>query len=276
MDQDWPAQSNELWPIEKITPYARNSRSHSDEQVAQIAASIREWGWTNPILVDEDGGLIAGHGRLLAARKLGLTQIPTMVAKGWSEAQKKAYVIADNKLALNAGWDLELLAVELGDLQGFNFDLRLTGFSDDELGKLLAEKTEGETDPDDIPEAPADPVAKPGDVWLLGKHRLVCGDSTDAGTVAKALNGVTPHLMITDPPYGVEYDPAWRERAGVTSSGTAKGKVLNDDKADWREAWALFPGEVAYVWHAGLFAGVVGDSLIACDFQLRSQIIWDK
>ena len=141
MDQDWPAQSSELWPIEKITPYARNSRTHSDEQVAQIAASIREWGWTNPILVDEDGGLIAGHGRLLAARKLGLSQIPTMVAKGWSEAQKKAYVIADNKLALNAGWDLEMLTVELGDLQGFDFDLMLTGFSDDELSKLLAEKT---------------------------------------------------------------------------------------------------------------------------------------
>ena len=275
MVQDWPAQSSELWPIEKITPYARNSRTHSDEQVAQIAASIREWGWTNPILVDEDGGLIAGHGRLLAARKLGLSQIPTMVAKGWSEAQKKAYVIADNKLALNAGWDLELLAVELGDLQGFDFDLMLTGFSDDELGKLLAEKTEGNTDPDEIPEAPIDPVAKPGDVWLLGKHRLVCGDCTDADTVAKALNGVSPHLMVTDPPYGVEYDPAWREKAGVAASG-ATGKVLNDDKADWREAWALFPGDVAYVWHAGLYAGVVGDSLAACDLLLRSQIIWDK
>ena len=276
MTQNWPAQSCELWPIEKITPYARNSRTHSDEQVAQIASSIREWGWTNPILVDEDGGLIAGHGRLLAARKLGLTQIPTMVAKGWSEAQKKAYVIADNKLALNAGWDLELLAVELGDLQGFDFDLMLTGFSDDELGKLLAEKTEGNTDPDEIPEAPIDPIAKPGDVWLLGKHRLVCGDCTDADTVAKALNGVSPHLMVTDPPYGVEYDPAWREKAGVAASGTAKGKVLNDDKADWREAWALFPGDVAYVWHAGLYAGVVGDSLAACDLMLRSQIIWDK
>jgi len=276
MDQDWPAQSSKLWPIEKITPYARNSRTHSDEQVAQIAASIREWGWTNPILVDEDGGLIAGHGRLLAARKLGVTQIPTMVAKGWSEAQKKAYVIADNKLALNAGWDLELLAVELGDLQGFDFDLMLTGFSDDELSKLLAEKTEGNTDPDEIPEAPIDPIAKPRDVWLLGKHRLVCGDSTNADTVAKALNGVSPHLMVTDPPYGVEYDPAWREKAGVAASGTAKGKVLNDDKADWREAWALFPGDVAYVWHAGLYAGVVGDSLAACDFHLRSQIIWDK
>ncbi|AOL94030.1 SNF2 family N-terminal domain-containing protein [Porphyrobacter sp. LM 6] len=141
-------------------------------------------------------------------------------------AQRTKAVIADNKLALNAGWDLELLAVEIGDLQGFDFDLMLTGFSDDELGKLLAEKTEGNTDPDDIPEAPIDPIAKPGDVWLLGKHRLVCGDSTDADTVAKALNGVSPHLMVTDPPYGVEYDPAWREKAGVAASGTAKGKVL--------------------------------------------------
>ncbi|OYY67539.1 MAG: DNA methylase, partial [Sphingomonadales bacterium 28-55-16] len=143
MDQNWPAQSSELWPIEKITPYARNARTHSDDQVAQIAASIREWGWTNPILVDEVGGLIAGHGRLLAARKLGLTQIPTMVASGWSEPQKKAYVIADNKLALNAGWDLQLLAVELEDLQGLDFDLMLTGFSDNELQGLLAQSSEG-------------------------------------------------------------------------------------------------------------------------------------
>jgi len=272
----WPADKVERRSVSALVPYARNARTHSDEQVAQIAASIREWGWTNPILVDEDGGLIAGHGRLLAARKLGLSQIPTMVAKGWSQAQRRAYVIADNKLALNAGWDLEMLTVELGDLQGFDFDLMLTGFSDDELSKLLAEKTEGNTDPDEIPEAPIDPIAKPGDVWLLGKHRLVCGDSTDADTVAKALNGVSPHLMVTDPPYGVEYDPAWREKAGVAASGTAKGKVLNDDKADWREAWALFPGDVAYVWHAGLYAGVVGDSLAACDLMLRSQIIWDK
>ena len=264
------------WPTASLVPDPRNARTHPKRQIDQIAASIREWGWTNPILVEEDGGLIAGHGRLLAARKLGLTQIPTMVAKGWSEAQKKAYVIADNKLALNAGWDLELLAVELGDLQGFDFDLMLTGFSDDELAKLLAEKAEGNTDPDEIPDAPIDPVANPGDVWLLGKHRLVCGDSTDADTVAKALNGVSPHLMVTDPPYGVEYDPAWREKAGVAASGTAKGKVLNDDKADWREAWALFPGDVAYVWHGALHAATVAESLEVAGFTIRSQIIWAK
>jgi hypothetical protein len=142
MNQNWPAQSSEFWPIEKITPYARNSRTHSDEQVAQIAASIREWGWTNPILVDEYGGLIAGHGRLLAARKLGLTQIPTMVAKGWSEAQKKAYVIADNKLALNAGWDEEMLGLELADLREADFDLGLLGFSENDLGAFDIEEAE--------------------------------------------------------------------------------------------------------------------------------------
>lgn len=271
-----PAMQIERREVSSLIPYARNSRTHSEAQVAQIAASIREFGWTNPVLIDAQGGLIAGHGRLLAARKLGMADVPCIVLDHLSETQKRALIIADNKLALNAGWDDELLGLELQELADENFDVGLIGFSDDELAALMAEKTDGLTDPDEIPEAPVDPVAKPGDVWLLGKHRLVCGDSTDADTVAKALNGITPHLMVTDPPYGVEYDPAWREKAGVAAAGTAKGKVLNDDKADWREAWALFPGDVAYVWHAGLFAGVVGDSLAACDFHLRSQIIWDK
>jgi DNA modification methylase len=262
--------------VADLVPFARNSRTHSDEQVAQIAASIKEFGFTNPILTDGENGIIAGHGRLQAARKLGLAEVPTIPLHGLTDAQKRAYVIADNKLALNAGWDMELLASELQGLGDEGFDLTLIGFDENELAALLAEKTEGLTDPDDVPEVPADPVSVLGDVWLLGKHRIVCGDSTDADTVAKALNGVSPHLMVTDPPYGVEYDPAWREKAGVAASGTAKGKVLNDDNADWREAWALFPGDVAYVWHAGLYAGVVGDSLAACDLMLRSQIIWDK
>ncbi len=270
-----PALKIEYLPREALVPYVRNARTHSEQQVNQIAASMREFGFTNPVLVDEQNGLIAGHGRLLAAIKLDLPQVPAIRLEGLTEAQKRALVIADNKLAMNAGWDLDLLKVELTDLDSAGFDLSITGFSDLELGALLADKTEGLTDPDDVPDE-ADPVTELGEVWLLGKHRLVCGDSTDADTVAKALNGVSPHLMVTDPPYGVEYDPAWREKAGVGASGTAKGKVLNDDKADWREAWALFPGDVAYVWHAGLYAGVVGDSLAACDLMLRSQIIWDK
>ena len=274
--KSWPADKVERRAIETLIPYARNARTHSDEQVAQIAASMREWGWTNPILIDEANGIIAGHGRVLAARQLGLTDAPCMVATGWSDAQRRAYVLADNKLALNAGWDAEMLSLEIKGIADLGFNMTLAGFGEDELAALSADKTEGLTDPDDVPDAPERPVTVLGDVWLLGKHRIVCGDSTDADTVTKCLNGVAPHLMVTDPPYGVEYDPSWREKAGVAGGDYAKGKVLNDDNADWREAWALFPGDVAYVWHAGLFAGVVGESLIATKFKLRSQIIWDK
>jgi DNA modification methylase len=274
--KSWPADKVERRAIEKLIPYARNARTHSDEQVAQIAASMREWGWTNPILIDEEGGIIAGHGRVLAARVLGFPDAPCMVAAGWSDGQKRAYVLADNKLALNAGWDAEMLSLEIKGIADLGFDLTLAGFGEDELAALSADKTEGLTDPDDVPDAPERPVTVLSDVWLLGKHRIVCGDSTDADTVSKCLNGVAPHLMVTDPPYGVDYDPSWREKAGVAGGDYAKGTVLNDDRADWREAWALFPGDVAYVWHAGLFAGVVGDSLIAARFKLRSQIVWDK
>ena len=259
-----------------LIPFARNSRTHSDEQVAQIAASIREFGFTNPVLIDEGGGIIAGHGRLQAARKLGLAEVPCITLAGLSDAQKRAYVIADNKLALNAGWDTELLASELAGLAEDDFDLSLIGFSEDELAALLAEKTEGLTDPDDIPEVPTDPVSVPGDVWIMGKHRIVCGDSTDADVVAKCLNGVEPHLMVTDPPYGVEYDADWRNHTGMARSARAIGKVENDDRADWSEAWALFPGDVAYVWHAGNMAHTVAESLVRNDLNIRAQIIWNK
>jgi DNA modification methylase len=275
-----PADKTERWPLERLVPYARNSRTHSDQQVAQIAASIREWGWTTPVLVDPDGMIIAGHGRVMAARKLGMAEVPVMVAEGWTDAQKRAYVLADNQLAMNAGWDAELLKLELVDLQGMDFDVSLLGFDDDALSKILADPTEGLTDPDAVPEAPAEPVTRLGDVWVMGKHRIVCGDCTDPLVVDKALNGVKPHLMVTDPPYGVEYDADWRNKAvrgnGEKIGGRATGKVLNDDKADWREAWALFPGDVAYVWHAGLFAGTVAESLTSCGFKLRSQIVWAK
>lgn len=267
----------EYRPISELIPYARNSRTHSDVQVAQIAASMKEFGWTNPILIDDEGVLIAGHGRLLAAQMLKMDEVPTITIAGLSDAQKRALVIADNKLAMNAGWDIDLLKVELSDLEASGFDLDLTGFSFDELEKLLAPAAEeGLTDPDAIPEAPAFPVAEPGDVWLLGRHRLVCGDSTSADDVAKALNGVSPHLMVTDPPYGVNYDPSWRSKALKDGADRAEGKVKNDDRADWSEAWALFPGDVAYVWHAMKTSGVVYDSLIASGFNIRSEIVWVK
>lgn len=262
--------------VESLIPYARNARTHSDAQVAQIAASIHEFGFINPVIVDGSNGIIAGHGRVLAARKLGLETVPTLEVSGLSEAQKRAYVLADNKLALNAGWDPDLLRVELADLKMSNFNLDVIGFSPDELADLLIDKTKGLTDPDDVPDAPARAVSVLGDVWLLGGHRLVCGDSTDAGTVAACLGQEKPHLMVTDPPYGVNYDPAWRQRAGVGGKGTATGVVMNDDIADWRGVWALFPGTVAYVWHGGLHSGTVADSLKSANFQIRAQIIWHK
>jgi DNA modification methylase len=274
----WPADKVERRPISALVPYARNARTHSEAQVAQIAASMREWGWTNPVLVDEEGMIIAGHGRVLAARKLGLTEVPVMVAEGWTDSQKRAYVLADNQLALNAGWDADLLTSELQGLQEAGFDLDLMGFSD--IDRLLAQKTDGLTDPDEVPEPPVHAVSELGDVWLLGRHRIVCGDSTDANAVAKALNGVEPHLMVTDPPYGVEYDADWRNKAlrsdGTPIAGRAVGKVANDDRADWSEAWALFPGDVAYVWHAGNMAHVVAESLMSCGLNIRAQIIWAK
>jgi DNA modification methylase len=273
--QLWPADQVERWAVARLVPYARNARTHSDAQVAQIAASIREWGWTVPVLVDEEGMLIAGHGRVMAARKLGITEVPVMIARGWSEAQKRAYILADNKLALNAGWDEELLRVELADLRDMGTELSLIGFGEGELGVLLVDGTDGLTDPDAVPEVPAVPVSQLGDVWILGRHRLVCGDCTDAAVVAKALDGVVPHLMVTDPPYGVAYDPAWRNRAGLSTTSRT-GTVANDDRADWREAWALFPGEVAYVWHGALHAATVAESLAACGFDIRAQIIWAK
>lgn len=263
--------------VSDLVPYARNSRTHSPEQIDKVAASIREFGFLNPVIIDGDNGIIAGHCRVLAAQKLGMADVPVIEAAHLTDAQRKAYVIADNRLALDAGWDNDMLKVEFGDLEADGFNLALTGFSLDEIAAFMADKTEGLTDPDAVPETPADPVTVLGDVWLLGNHRIVCGDSTSVEAVDAALNGVKPHLMVTDPPYGVEYDATWRGKAGHATKGKNRtGIVEHDDRADWREVWALFPGSIAYVWHGGLMSGVVAESLTSCDFALRSQIIWNK
>lgn len=197
--------------IEALIPYARNSRTHSDAQVAQIAASIREFGFTNPVLIDEQGGVIAGHGRIMAARKLSLPEVPCIRLGHLTDAQKRAYVIADNKLALNAGWDDEMLALEFAELSEMGFDLELTGFTADEIDALKPVEMEpGLTDEDATPEVPADPVTKPGDVWQLGKHRVMCGDSTSIDAVESLLEGRKAQMVHTDPPYGVEYQSNWR------------------------------------------------------------------
>lgn len=188
----------------ELIPFARNSRTHSESQVAQIAASIKEFGFTNPILTDGDNGIIAGHGRLQAARKLGLTEVPCIALDGLTDPQKRAYVIADNKLALNAGWDFELLASEIDGLGDEGFDLSLLGFSDDELAAMMAEQTEGLTDEDAVPDVPEVAVTVEGDVWLLGKHRLMCGDSTSIDAVDKLMNGTKADMVFTSPPYNAD------------------------------------------------------------------------
>ncbi len=203
-------------PIAGLIPYARNARTHSDAQVAEIAASIRAFGFTNPILVDGDNGVIAGHGRILAARKLAMATVPVIELAGMSEAGKRAYIIADNKLALNAGWDDAMLAAEIGDLKDLGFDLALTGFAFGEIDALLA--GEAPTFPDEAPPVPENPITRPGDVWRLGAHRLVCGDATDAGVVRLALDGRLADMVFTDPPYNVAYD-----------KGKVRKAIANDD-----------------------------------------------
>lgn len=273
-------QMNEIkfehWPTSRLIPYARNPRKN-DHVVDQMAAAITEFGFRIPIIARSTGEVVDGHLRLKAALRLGLETVPVILADDLTPAQIKAFRILANRSATWADWDEDLLALEMEELRDSEIDALLTGFNQDEIDALLAEATpQGNTDPDDVPEVPAEPVSKPGDVWVLGNHRIMCGDSTNAEHVSLLLGLVKPHLMVTDPPYGVEYKPEWRAQAGVNKNKAKMGEVLNDDRADWREAWALFPGDVAYVWHAGLFAGVVADSLAACGFSVRSQIVWAK
>lgn len=272
----------ELWPIERLRPYARNARLHSDHQVAVLAANMLTFGWTMPCMISDDGELISGHGRILAATKLGLCKIPVMRMSHLDEDKRRALRVSDNSVGDLAEWDELNLGLEIIDLQTLGFDTDLLGFSPEFLDNLLRAaqgldeadnaSTEGE---DDIPEPPVTPVSVAGDLWQLGSHRLICGDSTSADVVGRLLGGVKPLLMVTDPPYGVEYDPSWRNQAGAAKTKRT-GKVLNDDRADWREAWSLFPGDVAYIWHGALHAATVAESLIAAGFAIRSQIIWAK
>ena len=216
-----------LRPIASLIPYIRNARTHNDAQVAQIAASIQEFGWTNPILVDGDNGVIAGHGRLLAARKLGLETVPVIELSHLTDAQKRAYILADNRLAMNAGWDEEMLRLELGDLQGLDFDLNLLGFDDEELESLLADGAEGNeglTDEDAVPEVQENPITQPGDLWICGPHRVLCGDATKAEDYARLLDGGLADMAFTDPPYNVNYANSAKDKMRGTNR-----PILNDN-----------------------------------------------
>jgi DNA modification methylase len=268
--KNWPADKIERRSVDALIPYARNARTHSDEQVAQIAASIKEWGWTTPVLIDEDGGIIAGHGRVMAARKLGIEEVPTMVATGWTKAQKQAYVLADNQLPQNAGWDMDLLSVEMKDLDTEGFDLSLIGFGDDILSGLMAEETAGLTDEDAVPDVPENPVTVLGDVWLLGNHRLMCGDSTSIDAVEKLMAGQKADMVFTDPPYGVDYEGGSKKRDKLIDD-----HVGTDIYTDSVPIMAMYCTGPIYTWYAGtkpkgLYSAVeaVGD--------IHSLIIWKK
>lgn len=214
VDRLTPAMAKriELWPVERLVPYSRNARMHSPEQVAQIAASIVEFGFTNPILVDSRDGIVAGHGRILAARKLGLAEVPVIVLDHLSETQRRAYVLADNRLALSAGWDEDLLAAELAALEADGFELGLIGFTEHELADLLAENDAPSAEPEEeqVPLPPARAVTRAGDLWLIGPHRVICGDCRDLATMARLFEGRKANVVVTSPPYATrrEYDPA--------------------------------------------------------------------
>jgi DNA modification methylase len=283
------AKAIEHWTLDRLISYARNPRTHSEAQVAQIAASIAEFGFTCPILVDSGAGILAGHGRLLAARKLGLKKVPVIVLDHLSDAQKRAYIIADNQLALNAGWDDETLRAELAALQSEDFNLDLIGFNVHELDELLRDPVDEEK-AEQAPPLPDVAATRLGEVWLLGNHRVLCGDATSPDAVVKLLGDRKPLLMVTDPPYGIGLDSEWRDRAGLNKHGPAEASYMkhrteghtntsisSDTRADWSEAFELVPSlQIAYVWHASVYTREVLDGLLRIGFLYPQQIIWNK
>jgi site-specific DNA-methyltransferase (adenine-specific) len=273
------AKTIEWLETKGLIPYAKNSRTHSEAQVAQIAGSIKEFGFNNPVLIDEDNGIIAGHGRVMAAQKLGLQAVPCIRLAHLSDTQRKAYVIADNRLALNAGWDDQMLTVELQELDSESFDLSLLGFEADELNALLnpIKETEGLTDEDEVPEVPEEPKTKPGDIYKLGRHRLMCGDSTSIDAVEKLMAGDLADILITDPPYNVAYEGGTKEKL------TIKNDSMGDDqfRQFLRDAFVsadsvMKQGAVFYIWHADSegfnFRGACKDA----GWKVRQCLIWNK
>ena len=284
-----PASKIEIWPTGKLIPYARNARTHSEAQVAQVAAAIGEFGWTNPILVGSDGVIIAGHARLLAARKLGIEEVPVIVLEHLTPTQRKALVLVDNKLALNAGWDEEMLRLELQELQSLDYDWELTGFDSSELDMLSRGLPQDER-VDEVPPLEKVVTTRLGELWRLGRHCVLCGDATDPKAVERLLDGHLPLLMVTDPPYGVELDTEWRDRRHLNqcapaepsylkrrTEGHTQTSISGDTIAEWSHAFELVPSlQVGYVWHASRFTTEVLCGLLRIGFMHHQQIIWCK
>lgn len=276
----------ELWPVDRLKPYERNARTHDDAQVRKIAASITEFGFTNPILVDSSDGIIAGHGRLMAAKELGLPEVPVIVLDHLSDAQRRAYILADNRLALDAGWDEAMLAEELQDLQAEGYNLELTGFNDKELDRLLeiepGEQPDGLTDPDQVPDEEDDCVSRLGDVWLLGKHRVMCGSATDIEQMEILMEGRRAHMVFTDPPYLMDF------RGAIDGNGNTRSKhkaIANDNLS--KEEGEIFLRDVAtsirmfcdgawYVCFYRLGIDWMMNALTSVGLKWRNLIIWKK
>jgi len=261
--------------IDKLVPYARNARTHSKEQILQLRASLREFGFVNPVIVDKDLNIIAGHGRILAAKEEGITEVPCVFAEHLTEAQKRAYIIADNRLAMNAGWDMEMLSVEISELQGVDFDLSVLGFDEAELSKLMGDIEDVKDDDFDVDEELKKPaVTKVGDLWLLGNHRLICGDSTKIDTFTVLMDGKQANLVVTDPPYNVNYE------------GSA-GKLKNDNMADeafytfllsaFKNMEAVMTKDASiYVFHADTEGLNFRKAFSDAGFYLSGTCIWKK
>jgi DNA modification methylase len=282
------AQGIELWPLSRFVPYARNPRKN-DHAVDRMAASIREFGFKVPVLARSSGDVVDGHLRLKAAEKLGLVEIPVILCDDWTEAQVKAFRLLVNRSVTWADWDLELLSLEMLDLRKLDYNLDLTGFDTQEIDELLLADAES-SDEDDAPAAPENSASTVGDLWLCGKHRILCGDSTSPEAVMRLLGERKPRLMVTDPPYGIELDSEWRDRAGLNGCGPAEPSYMKkrttgytetsisgDTRADWSTAFELVPSlQIAYVWHASVFTREVLDGLLRIGFLHHQQIIWNK
>ena len=296
----------ELWPIERLVFYVRNPRKN-DAVVDRMCASIREYGFKIPVLARSSGEVVDCHLRLKAAKKLGITEVPVILCDEWTDAQVKAFRLMVNRSVGWAEWDDELLAQELTDLKGLDFDLSLTGFDDREIDDFLRDPADDDR-ANEVPPVPEHPASIPGDVWLLGHHKLICGDCTQTDVVSKLLGSVTPILMVTDPPYGIELDSEWRDRAGLNTApgqkrtaagkaaakanpqypaepsymkhrteGHTETKISGDTRADWSEAFELVPSvQAAYIWHASKFTSEVLAGLLRIGFLHHQQIIWDK
>src|ERR1700693_2227071 len=284
-----PADSEtHVWPVSRFVPYARNPRKN-DAAVDRMAASIREFGFKIPVLARSDGEVVDGHLRLKAAKKRGLKQVPVILCDEWTPAQVKAFRLMVNRSVTWAEWDEDLLSLELLELKDLAFDLELTGFDSREIDELLS-SPELDEDADAVPPVPDEPASRLGDLWLCGKHRVLCGDAPAPDAVARLCGSTAPSVMITDPPYGIELDSEWRDRAGLNGFGPAETSYMerrteghtntsisSDTRADWSEAFALVPSlQIAYVWHASVFTREGLEGLLRIGFLYPQQIIWNK